>query len=53
MLRSGESQILAQYLEQRLMRCERYFFALTIHLEGDRGHDVILIRGTVDASFLP
>src|SRR5436309_2054875 len=52
-LRSGESQILAQYLEQRLMRRERYFLALTIHLEGDRDHDVILIRGTGDASFLP
>src|SRR2546422_1167677 len=52
-LRSGESQILAQYLEQRLMRRERYFLALTIHLEGDRCHDVILIRGTGDASFLP
>src|SRR5467141_285218 len=44
-LRAGESQIFAQHFEQRLVRREGYFLALTIHLEGDRGHDVILIRG--------
>src|SRR6266566_5159673 len=34
-LRSGESQVLAQYLEQRLMRCERHFSRFAVHGERD------------------
>src|SRR5438034_2654989 len=51
-LRSCESQIFAQHFEQRLVWRERYFLALTIHLEGDSGHDVILRSRLGKASFL-